>query len=175
MSQPEQTIHAGARGADTHPAWGAPPVSSIMTRHVVLVSDGLSIADVSRLLVGARTTSAAVVDAAGAIVGHVSMIDIVRGQCVDVGPAVVRDIMRPFLLQIGEGDSVGCASALMAFENIDHVFVMAPDGRMVGWVSALEVLRAAAAADGYPGIRARGVTPGACAYAPQGREEDRGQ
>lgn len=169
----------GARGRTQETdrgAWRDAPLSSIMTRNVAIVPEGLPLDELSRFLVGARTTSAAVSGDDGGLVGHVSMIDIVRQQCraevpfllQDCGarPAVVRDIMRPFLLRVREDANIGKAAALMAFENIDRVFVVSPDGTVVGWVCALDVLRGAALHDGYPGISGPGVAPTDSSYAP---------
>lgn len=147
--------------------WGAEPIWTIMTRNVSIVSENMGLKELSRCLVGARTTSAAVQNDAGNMTGHVSMIDIVRHQCRDgASTATVREVMRPFILAVQEDSTIGRAAAIMAFENIDRVFVSAQDGNIVGWACALDVLRGLTARDGYAGMRGREGVPDGSSYTP---------
>jgi CBS-domain-containing membrane protein len=64
-------------------------------------------------------------------------------------PARVRDIMMPCVLRISEGASIDEAAALMASEGVHRIVVVAASKRVVGMVSALDVLKWLARQDGF--------------------------
>jgi CBS domain-containing protein len=67
-----------------------------------------------------------------------------------VGPgATVGDIMTPVTFTLTEDASVSRAAALMAFERVHRVPVVDAGGKVVGIVSALDVLGWLGREDGY--------------------------
>jgi CBS domain-containing protein len=115
-------------------------------------------------------------DEHGALVGYVSMIDLVRDRYLngetETGAAegsndvldaelglgyhyeshphvTARDIMMPFVLRLPESAAIDEAAALMAVEGVHRIMVTSPSNEVVGVVSALDVLRWLAERDGY--------------------------
>ena len=80
-----------------------------------------------------------------------SMYELGEGfHSVPVSGASVRDIMTPVAYTLGASTSISQAAALMAFEGIHRVPIVAePDGEIVGVLSALDVLRWLGEHDGY--------------------------
>jgi predicted transcriptional regulator len=157
---------------------GSSPVSSIMTRRVAVVRDSLSVESLTKFLLEHGITSAAVSDEYGTLVGHVSMIDLVRerylngeteedasarkqmrresnenlrsGFHLEPAPrARVSDIMMPFVLRLSERASIDEAAAVMAREGVHRILVVSESNTVVGIVSALDVLKWLAKRDGY--------------------------
>lgn len=154
----------------THHLAGSTPVSSIMTRHLAVVRDTLHVDRLAHLLLKHKVSCVAVSNASGALVGHVSMIDLIRDQFVngdteEEGAAsarmqhrvdgalgsgfhlkpttntTVRDIMMPFVLRLPETASIEKAAAIMAFEGVHRLVVVSQSNTVVGMVAALDVLR----------------------------------
>lgn len=157
---------------------GSEPVSSIMTRKFAVVRASLDVDSLTRFLLERKLTCAAVSNQSGALVGYVSMIDLVRehylnGDTNDDASAGVEmrlsnsgelrrgfhveglpratasDIMMPFVLRLPETAPIDEAAALMASEGVHRVLIVSPSDEVVGIVSALDVLRWVAERDGY--------------------------
>lgn len=80
------------------------------------------------------------------------------GYDVELGPgfrlariqrSTVAEIMMPIAFTLPESAPVSRAAALMALEGVHRVPVVSEDGKVVGIVSALDVLRWVAREDGY--------------------------
>jgi CBS domain-containing protein len=117
-------------------------------------------------------TSAPVVSADGRALGFVSMTDLVRdrhenggggaiddplpdwlvgepGVRVDPGPRTVGEVMTTPAISVTAYTSVTRAAAVMAFEGIRQLAVSALDGRVIGVISAVDVLRWIAQRSGF--------------------------
>lgn len=128
------------------------PVSTVMTAHVTCVSPDLAIETLASLLVERGMSGVPVVDESGRAIGVVSKSDLVRRQLESGAPESrgrVRDIMMPIAFTMPEGVSISHAAALMAYECIHRVPIVAADGTVIGIVSALDILRWLADQDGY--------------------------
>jgi CBS domain-containing protein len=77
-----------------------------------------------------------------------------RGSVADP-PARVADVMMPMAFTLPESATLSQAAALMAFEGIHRVPVVSSDGRVVGVVSSLDLVRWLAVNDGYIAPRTR--------------------
>jgi CBS domain-containing protein len=66
--------------------------------------------------------------------------------------------MMPFTISVASRAPITMAAALMSIEGVHRVPVVAPSGAVVGIVSALDILRFLAEADGYR------ASPGATAH-----------
>ena len=161
-----------------HSIPGSKPISSIMSHDFAVVRDIVNVALVAKFLLERGITCAAVSDESDSLIGYVSMIDLVReryingdtdndasartemrrgfngdlksGFHVESTPrATARDIMMPFVLRLREDAPIDEAAALMAFERVHRVLVVSKSGKLVGIVSALDVLRWLAIRDGY--------------------------
>ncbi len=162
----------------THPSPGSSPVSSIMTHDFAVVRDSLTIELLTKFLLERSVTCAAVADDRGTLVGYVSMIDLVRERYINgeteddassrkqmrresngelrsgfhlepVPRARVSDIMMPFVLRLSDSAPIDAAAAVMAREGVHRVLIVSASNKVVGIVSALDVLRWLARRDGY--------------------------
>jgi len=126
------------------------PVSAVMARRVICVAPETQTSVVRELLLERGVTGAPVVDAAGTVVGFVSRSDLLRNRW-PAPPATVSRIMTPMALTVSETASVAEASALMALEGVHRLPVVssAPEGKVVGVISALDILRWYARRCGY--------------------------
>jgi predicted transcriptional regulator len=121
-------------------------VSSIMTKDFEVVRDNLDVKRLTKRLLARKVSCAAVSDGSGDLIGFVSMNDLVRdgvdrtATTAGASPVVVRDIMLPDgVLRIEADASIAEAAGLMAREAVHRLIVVA-DMRVVGMVSALDVL-----------------------------------
>jgi CBS domain-containing protein len=121
-------LHAGAEST---------PLRSLLGRQVICVRPRVAIDLLTNLLLDLGISGVPVVDESGHPIGVVSRTDVVNAG----GDGTVADHMTPLAFTLPEAASVLDAATLMASESIHHVPVVAPDGRVVGVVSALDVMR----------------------------------
>jgi CBS domain-containing protein len=181
---------ASGQGAGTEADRTA--VSAVMTARVLAVRPDVSLEALAGMLLDRGISGAPVVDQEGRPLGVVSKTDLMRERLmsgdtgevmtpgwqprrghfqVEVGrgfhaeavPALVADVMTPSALTLSEDAPVAEAAALMAFEGVHRVPVVADDGRVAGIVTSLDVLRWVAQQDGYLTAGRRGAVPGASA------------
>jgi CBS domain-containing protein len=149
-----------------------------MTGNVVCVREDVSIEALTALFLDRGISGAPVVDAAGFPIGVVSKTDIVReryenGESIDaeslpvrqrrgidytlgdsfhtepVARGTVGEIMTPLAFTLYEHSPLSQAAALMAYEGVHRVPVVSTDGRVIGVLSSLDVMRWLAQHDGY--------------------------
>jgi CBS-domain-containing membrane protein len=147
------------------------PVSAVMSADVTCVRADVSVDDLTTLLLEREISGVPVVDAAGAPVGVVSKTDLVRdgyenGDMEELDQASLRDlgagfhessmagrtvadIMLGMTFALPEDATLSQACALMAYEGVHRLPVTSPEGKVVGILSALDVLRWIAQRDGY--------------------------
>ena len=121
------------------------PLSAVMSADIVCVSPDLSVQALVALLVDRGFSGVPVVDSDGKPIGVVSKSDLLEG----ARGGLVRDIMMPIAFTLPESASLSHAAALMAYENVHRVPVIALDGGVVGIVSTMDVVRWVAEQDGY--------------------------
>lgn len=152
-------------------------ISEIMTADVICVSPDLAVEALTAMFLERNISGAPVVDDAGRPIGVVSKTDLVReqqdagddqelerlvirrqGYEVELGPgfhteritrATVGEIMMPIAFTLPETASVSRASALMALEGVHRLPVVSEDGKVVGILSAMDILRWLAETEGY--------------------------
>ena len=124
-------------------------VSTVMTNDVVCVSEDLTIEELATLFLERGISGAPVVDSQGYPLGVVSKTDIVRDTYEAGGGATVQDIMTPLTFKLYEHAALSQAAALMAYEGVHRVPVVSEQGRVVGILSSLDVMRWLALNDGY--------------------------
>ncbi len=130
-----------------HPSPGdRTPVSQIMTADVVCVREDLSLTALTTLLLERNVSGAPVVDADGRPIGVVSKSDLLRRDGV---PGCVAEVMTPMSFVLHPEASVSQAAALMAFEGVHRLLVVSDDGKVIGLVSSLDVMRWLGRLDGY--------------------------
>lgn len=143
---PAETASGPPRRRSRRPTDGdRTPLSAVMSAHITCVSEDLAAEELVALLVDRGFSGAPVVDSAGKPVGVVSRSDLLE----DARGRLVRDIMMPIAFTLPESASLSHAAALMAYENIHRVPVVAADGAVIGIVSAMDIVRWVAEQDGY--------------------------
>lgn len=151
------------------------PLSAIMTADVLCVRADVTMEAVATLLLERGISGVPVVDMRGAPLGLISKTDLVReyheGNDVEHNPprsereiaavlgsgfhgtrdrgTTVEAAMTGIAFALAETESVAQAAALMAYEGVHRIPVTCPDGRVVGVVSALDILRWVARQEGY--------------------------
>jgi len=153
------------------------PVAAVMDRSPLCVRDDLSIECLIDTLLERGVGSATVVDARGRLLGLISMTDLVRERLAmgdteerTDGPAIrrvvgsewapgfhvapllgtlVRDVMVRHAITLPEHATIARAGSVMAYEGIHQIPVVSREGTVLGVVSALDLLRMLALADGY--------------------------
>jgi CBS domain-containing protein len=144
-------------------------ISEVMRKHPHCATEQQSVADLVSLFLNQGISAAPVVDDHGKPIGFVSKTDIVRefkGQSTAKGQETdtaiqpwwdaerlsrlkVGEIMTPTLYTFTPETSVADAMAAMAFEGIHHLPVVEESGKLVGMLSALDVLDWLARNAGY--------------------------
>ncbi|WP_434047729.1 MULTISPECIES: CBS domain-containing protein [Sorangium] len=146
------------------------PLAGIMTRDVLCVRPEVTVDEITALLVRHGISGMPVVDAEGKPVGMVSRADVLRAaqergdteeserltlRPEDVAPldieqgfhvyepvrTTARDVMTPVVVQLHESASIRQAASLMAYEGVHRLPVTSDDGKVVGILSSLDVLR----------------------------------
>jgi CBS domain-containing protein len=132
------------------------PVSRVMARQVVCVHPELPLGELAGILLGHKISGLPVVDEAFRPLGMVTKTDLIRhgfeigeGEEFTVrhGPGFagrtccVAEIMSPSVVSIGERGSLIEAAQLMISRGVHRVVVTSRDGRIVGIVSSIDVLR----------------------------------
>jgi CBS domain-containing protein len=109
------------------------------------VRPSMSVEALVSVFLGNHISGAPVVDRDGKAIGVVSKTDALLAR----GSDSVADIMTPIVLMLSESAPVSRAAALMAYEGVHRIIVTSDDGRVVGVLGALDVLRHVASERGY--------------------------
>jgi predicted transcriptional regulator len=133
-----------------------PRVADIMERDVVTLSPDMDLRDASLLLSERQISGAPVCARDGRLLGVFSAADVVEHCASSAAATRVGQIMTPAVLTIGANEAVQRAVETMAFEGV-HRLIVVDDGRLVGIVTSMDVLRELA---GYPRREGRVVAVG---------------
>lgn len=156
---------SASRSGGVEPARDVKRVAEVMSRDVVCVRADLGVACVRELLLSRGFSGAPVVDEGGRPIGVVSKTDLLRerfeaaagGAADGTGARCAGDVMTPIAMTLVETAPIYEAAALMARHGVHRVPIVTHDGRLVGVVSSLDMLRWIAWENGYlvpaPGSR----------------------
>lgn len=146
------------------------PVAEVMTRDALCVNASSSLETLTLLFLERGISGAPVVDGQGKPVGMISKTDLVREtydklgviepseRAVGLGGgfqvrtlpgAVVGDLMTPVAFTVDEDTSISQAAALMAYQQVHRVPVVSAQGKVVGVLSSMDILRWLGQEDGY--------------------------
>lgn len=154
------------------------PVSRAMTRNVVTVSADLSLEELIALFAERGISGAPVIDDERRPIGVVSKSDLLMalerlrreapqeapielteiGDAFAFGPGfhvenstglTALDLMTPMTFMVDRNATIARASALMAYEGVHRLPVVDDENRVVGLLSAIDILRWIAHEDGY--------------------------
>jgi CBS domain-containing protein len=109
--------------------------ADIMTKDVVMLSPDMTLAETSDLLIRYRIHGAPVVDAAGQLIGMVSLVDLVSR----VGN-IVRDVMTPDPVSASEDTPVEELAGVMLDQIVRRIPIVEA-GRVIGIVSASDIIQ----------------------------------
>jgi CBS-domain-containing membrane protein len=123
------------------------PLHQIMTREVVCVRDDLLVETAIELAARRRLGCLPVVDRDGFPTGIVTKQDLLEaaanGDALEIG-----QVMMPIAFTLGDRATIAHAAAMMVVEGVHHVPIVGDDGRLVGVVSSLDIVRWLAENDG---------------------------
>lgn len=153
-------------------------VADLMTRAVTVIRRDADIHELEKLLLEHRVHGVPVVDEQGRIVGVVSQTDLLAWHfetgvdgaafhdtqvCAegtralrvsDIRTARVDEVMSPLVHVIGPERTIAEAAGRMIRERIHRLVVVDPDFRVVGMLSAVDLLNVVPGVDSHPGLRA---------------------
>lgn len=141
-------------------------LASLLTRPVDCVAQDAELESVLGVFLQGSIDAALVVDDNGQATGILSKSDLLRWYCARPQPDEVRATPNPILVEraakprVREAMShhvytlhaeadIARAAALMAYENVHQILVTRQDGRPIGLVSSLDILRCLARRNGY--------------------------
>jgi CBS domain-containing protein len=132
---------------------GLVPVTDIMTRDVISVREGHSLAAVIDLVIANYIGCVPIVDEDARPIGMITKRDLVeplasRAQAGDPTAQTAKDVMLPLAITLGERATVLQAAAIMAIEDLHHIPIVSPKGQLIGVVSSLDIVRWLARNDG---------------------------
>lgn len=122
-------------------------VQAVMARAVVAVKAELPLDRARDLFLEREIGGAPVVDDQGRPIGVVTKTDLLRAGASRPG-ATVADVMSRNVLTLTERTPISEAAALLASEGVHRAPVLGREGRVVGIVTVLDVLRWLAHQDG---------------------------
>lgn len=131
---------------------GLVPVTDIMTRDVICAREDLPIKTVIDLVVKNYIGCVPIVDENGRPVGMITKRDLVEPlAALDTALQTAEQVMLPLAITLDEHATVLQAAAIMALEDLHHLPVVSPRGRLMGLVSSLDIVRWLARNDGVIG------------------------
>jgi CBS domain-containing protein len=121
------------------------PVTAIMATDVLCVRPELTLAELRDLLARRGVSGVPVVNERGEPVGIISNTDLARAPV----EGTVATVMSHLAFTLPDSATVSQAAALMTLEHIHRLPITSDDGRVIGLVSSLDVMRWLAETDGY--------------------------
>jgi len=128
------------------------PLTEIMSRHITCARRDLGADRVAELMIANHIGCVPVVEEPGRPVGMITKQDFLEQATAvadDLTPRTAAELMMPLALTLDEHATVAHAAALMACEDIHHVPVVDADGRLIGLVSSMDIVRWLARNDGF--------------------------
>ncbi len=117
-------------------------VSAVMTRLPVSVPAAAPLPTVAAVLASRQVSAVPVVDRAGAPVGVVSELDLIRaGLRHDVDSRTARDVMTGPIVTVTAGEPLAAAARLLVSAGVRRLFVV-ENGRLTGVLARRDLLTA---------------------------------
>jgi CBS domain-containing protein len=127
------------------------PLSEIMSRELTCVSRDTEANRVIELMLAHHIGCIPVVDAPGYPVGIITKLDLVEHlfSNENLSAQSAGHVMMPMAIALDEHATIAHAAALMAMEDIHHLFIVGSDGCLIGIVSTMDIVRWLARNDGF--------------------------
>lgn len=132
------------------------PLTEIMSREIMCARRDLDAERVAELMVFNHVGCVPVVEEPGRPIGMITKLDLVerfvaRQEAHGDGLAMqtAGTLMMPMSIALKEHATIAHAAALMANEGIHHLCVVDAEGRLIGVVSTMDIVRWLARNDGF--------------------------
>jgi CBS domain-containing protein len=123
-------------------------VTDIMTRNVTCAARDLRVEQLVKLMVHNHIGCLPVIDDLGRPIGMVTKLDLVEQLGVR-DRETATEIMMPLAMTLGDHATVAHAARMMADEDVHHVPIVDNEGRLIGIVSSMDIVRWLAKNDGF--------------------------
>ena len=132
---------------------GLVPLTEIMSRELTCASRDLGADRVAELMIGNHIGCVPVVEDPGRPIGMITKRDFVEHLLAADRDALASrtaaELMMPMAIALGEHATIAHAAALMASDDIHHIAVVDREGRLIGVVSTMDIVRWLARNDGF--------------------------
>ena len=132
------------------------PLSEIMSRDITCARRELDAERVAELMVLNHVGCVPVVEEPGRPIGMITKLDLVGhlvthhgARAGGLATQTAGTLMMPMSIALKEQATIAHAAALMASEDIHHLCVVDVEGRLVGVVSTMDIVRWLARNDGF--------------------------
>lgn len=134
------------------------PLTEIMSRDITCARRDLDAERVAELMLQNHIGCMPVVEEPGRPIGMITKLDLVE-QLVGrdgrppegLGMHSAGALMMPLAITLDQHATIAHAAALMASEDIHHLFVVDDEGRLIGVLSTMDIVRWLARNDGFTG------------------------
>lgn len=129
----------------------AVPLTDIMSRDMICVRRDVEAERVAELMVLEHVGCLPVVDEPGRPIGMITKLDLVErvaARAEGIAMHTAGTLMMPMSIALKEQATIAHAAALMANEDIHHLCVVDVEGRLIGVVSTMDIVRWLARNDG---------------------------
>lgn len=117
-----------------------PLVREVMQSDVISLSRDQSLAEAMALLSANDISGAPICDGSGRVLGVLSTTDLLERTSQGLTGSV-EEAMMPMVFSIGPDQTMDHAIAMMAFEGIHRLIVLDDEKRLVGILTAMDILR----------------------------------
>ena len=149
----ERAMHCGDRDFDlprVPTIADMVPLTEIMSRDMTCVRRDLDAERVAELMVLNHIGCVPVVEEPGRPIGMITKLDLVeRLVAGELALQTAGTLMMPMSIALKEHATIAHAAALMASEDIHHLCVVDVEGRLIGVVSTMDIVRWLARNDGF--------------------------
>jgi predicted transcriptional regulator len=122
-------------------------VGDVMDPHVFWLPTDMPLARAAQELAARQISGAAACLPDGKIVGVITLTDLTENYGGANESRLVRDVMTPEVLTVGQSEPLDRAIRLMAFEGVHRLVVLDDDEHLAGMLTSMDVLRELA---GFP-------------------------
>jgi predicted transcriptional regulator len=116
-------------------------VRDVMERLVLWVLVDQTVAEAAALFADESIGGAPVCDASGRVVGMLTKTDVADCVAAQETERLVEDVMNPEVISVGAAERLERAIAVMAFEGVHRLVVLDEGHRLVGIITATDVMR----------------------------------
>ena len=136
------------------------PVTEIMARDLICARRDLPVRELIELMIAKHVGCVPVIEEPGRPIGMVTKFDLVEQLSAaqsstegDLAAKTAGELMMPLAITLGERATIAHAAAMMTLEDVHHVPIVDMQGRLIGLVSSMDIVRWLARNDGFAASR----------------------